>query len=107
LSLAGVVRQVATLVPGEATQSILRLQQNILNNLKSTNKAVTDFNIFSEEKYSSISPDLTKLAKNLKSIKTDLDYIYKKTHSIKVKLKGKYPEAFVPRADPEQQEVNE
>ena len=48
-------------------------------NLQSTNKTVTDFNIFSEEKYASISPDLGKLAKNIKTIKNDLDYIYKKT----------------------------
>ena len=50
-----------------------------LSELKATNKTLADFNIFSEEKYASISPDVLKLAKSLKGIKTDLDYIYKKT----------------------------
>ena len=55
---------------------------------------MTDFNIFSEEKYASVSPELTKLAKNLKAIKSDLDYIYKKTSVLKGKLKAKHPECF-------------
>ena len=53
--------------------------KNRLNNLTTTNKTLTDFNIFSEEKYASVAPELSKLAKSLKTIKNDLDYIYKKT----------------------------
>ena len=65
-----------------------------MSNLQTANKTVTDFNVFSEEKYASISPELAKLAKHLKSIKNDLDYIYKKTSALKGKLKAKHPECF-------------
>jgi hypothetical protein len=94
-TLQGVVEDIASLVPNGNIRAIAQLQGNVLSELKATNKTLADFNIFSEEKYASISPDVLKLAKNLKGIKTDLDYIYKKTHSIKMKLKGKYPAAFV------------
>jgi len=92
------IEDISSLVPRNAIRDIGKLQQNIMSNLQTANKTVTDFNVFSEEKYASISPELAKLAKHLKSIKNDLDYIYKKTSTIRVKLKGKYPQAFAPAA---------
>ncbi len=53
---------------------------------------------YAPRRYASISPELSKLAKQLKHIKNDLDYIYKKTSTIRVKLKGKFPQAFASTA---------
>ncbi|XP_015944351.1 LOW QUALITY PROTEIN: uncharacterized protein LOC107469493 [Arachis duranensis] len=84
-----------TLVNSNDLQSLNHLQNTIqLGRLQDSNAVLSHFNEFSEHCYAEISGDLARNTRILKSIKTDLDYIFQKLRSMKSKILNTYPDAF-------------
>ena len=75
-----------TLVNSNDLQSLNHLQNTILGRLQDSNAVLSHFNEFSEHCYAEISGDLARNTRILKSIKTDLDYIFQKLRSMKSKI---------------------
>ncbi|KAI4297056.1 hypothetical protein L6164_036964 [Bauhinia variegata] len=83
-----------TLVSAEDLQSLKQLQHTILGRLQDSNAVLSHFNEFSENCFAEISGDMLKNTRILKSMKSDLDYIFQKLRSMRSKILAAYPDAF-------------
>ncbi|CAJ2677250.1 unnamed protein product [Trifolium pratense] len=83
-----------TLVSSDDLRSLNHLQHTILGRLQDSNAVLSHFNDFSQHCFSEISGDMGRNTRVLKSIKTDLDYIFLKLRNMKTKLLTTYPDAF-------------
>ncbi|XP_054777087.1 kxDL motif-containing protein LO9-177 [Prosopis cineraria] len=89
-----VSREFKTLVSTEDLHSLKQLQHIILGRLQDSNAVLSHFNEFSENCFAEISGDISRNARLLKSMKSDLDYIFLKLRSMKSKIAATYPDAF-------------
>ncbi|XP_061363494.1 kxDL motif-containing protein LO9-177 isoform X3 [Gastrolobium bilobum] len=65
-----------------------------LGRLQDSNAVLSHFNEFSEHCFTEISGDIARNTRVLKSVKSDLDYIFQKLRSMKSKILMTYPDAF-------------
>ncbi|PNY08946.1 hypothetical protein L195_g005486 [Trifolium pratense] len=75
-----------TLVSSDDLRSLNHLQHTILGRLQDSNAVLSHFNDFSQHCFSEISGDMGRNTRVLKSIKTDLDYIFLK---LRIDIRGK------------------
>ncbi|XP_061363492.1 kxDL motif-containing protein LO9-177 isoform X1 [Gastrolobium bilobum] len=83
-----------TLVSSDDLHSLNHLQHTILGRLQDSNAVLSHFNEFSEHCFTEISGDIARNTRVLKSVKSDLDYIFQKLRSMKSKILMTYPDAF-------------
>ncbi|PPD85443.1 hypothetical protein GOBAR_DD17600 [Gossypium barbadense] len=67
---------------------------DILGRLQDSNAVLSHFNEYSEHCFAEVSSDFSRNARMLKSMKSDLDYIFQKLRSMKAKIMATYPDAF-------------
>ncbi|XP_028759340.1 kxDL motif-containing protein 1 [Neltuma alba] len=89
-----VSREFKTLVSTEDLHSLEQLQHIILGRLQDSNAVLSHFNEFSENCFAEVSGDISRNTRLLKSMKSDLDYIFMKLRSMKSKISATYPDAF-------------
>lgn len=89
-----VSHEVKTLMNAEAIDSLKQMQHLIVGRLQDSNAVLSHFNEYSENCYADVMADFTKNTRLLKSMKTDLDYIFLKLRSMKSKIFATYPDAF-------------
>ncbi|XP_021747203.1 kxDL motif-containing protein 1-like [Chenopodium quinoa] len=89
-----VSHEVNTLMNAEAIDSLKQMQHLILGRLQDSNAVLSHFNEYSENCYADVMADFSKNTRLLKSMKTDLDYIFLKLRSMKSKIFATYPDAF-------------
>ncbi|XP_043700869.1 kxDL motif-containing protein 1-like [Telopea speciosissima] len=86
--------QFMTLVNANDLDTLKQLQHLILGRLQDSNAVLSHLNNFSEHCFQEISGDLYKNIRLIRSMKTDLDYIFQKLRSMKAKIMATYPDAF-------------
>ncbi|XP_068655765.1 kxDL motif-containing protein LO9-177-like [Aristolochia californica] len=89
-----VARQFKSLVDADDIESIKHFQNLILGRLQDGNAVLSHFNDYSEQCYAAVSGEIAKNARLLKSMKSDLDYIFQKLRSMKARISATYPDAF-------------
>ncbi|GFP95961.1 kxdl motif-containing protein 1 [Phtheirospermum japonicum] len=87
-------REFKTLVDSQDLDSLRQSQNLILGRLQDSNAVLSHFNEYSENCFAEVSADFTKNTRLLKSMKSDLDYIFLKLRSLKAKIMATYPDAF-------------
>ncbi|TQD70252.1 hypothetical protein C1H46_044212 [Malus baccata] len=65
-----------------------------LGRLQDANAVLSHFNEFSENCFAEVSGDFSRNTRLLKSMKTDLEYIFQKLRSMKSRILATYPDAF-------------
>ncbi|WCJ24286.1 hypothetical protein M5689_006258 [Euphorbia peplus] len=83
-----------TLIDSHNLDSLKQLQHLMLGRLQDSNAVLTHFNEYSEHCFAEVSSDFSRNTRVLKSIKSDLDYIFLKLRSMKAKILATYPDAF-------------
>lgn len=83
-----------TLINAEAIESLEQMQHLILGRLQDSNAVLSHFNEYSENCYADVMADFSRNTRLLKSMKTDLDYIFLKLRNMKSKIFATYPDAF-------------
>lgn len=89
-----IANEFKTLIDSENLDSVKQLQHLILGRLQDSNAVLTHFNEYSEHCFAEVSADFSRNTRMLKSIKSDLDYIFQKLRSMKAKILATYPDAF-------------
>ncbi|GMI72928.1 hypothetical protein like AT3G29130 [Hibiscus trionum] len=89
-----VSRQFKTLIDANGLDSLKHLQLLILGRLQDSNAVLSHFNVYSEHCFAEVSGDFSRNTRMLKSMKSDLDYIFQKLRSMKAKVMATYPDAF-------------
>ncbi|CAA0832287.1 Unknown protein [Striga hermonthica] len=87
-------REFKTLVDSQDLESLRQSQNLILGRLQDSNAVLSHFNEYSENCFAEVSPDFAKHTRLLKSMKSDLDYIFLKLRTLKGKIMATYPDAF-------------
>ncbi|KAK7318786.1 hypothetical protein RJT34_03493 [Clitoria ternatea] len=87
-------REFKTLVSSDDLHALNHMQHTILGRLQDSNAVLTHFNDFSQNCFGEICGDMARNTRILKSVKSDLDYIFQKLRSMKSKIKTTYPDAF-------------
>ena len=83
-----------TLINADAIESLEKMQHLILGRLQDSNAVLSHFNEYSENCYADVIADFSRNTRLLKSMKTDLDYIFLKLRNMKSKVFATYPDAF-------------
>ncbi|XP_052179438.1 uncharacterized protein LOC127792856 [Diospyros lotus] len=89
-----VSREFKTLVNAEDLNALKQLQHLVLGRLQDSHAVLSHFNEYSENCYAEVSSDFSRNTRLLKSMKSDLDYIFQKLRSLKAKIMATYPDAF-------------
>ncbi|KAK0579280.1 hypothetical protein LWI29_023960 [Acer saccharum] len=89
-----VSREFKTLINSDDLDSLKQLQYLILGRLQDSNAVLSHFNEYSENCFAEVSGDFSKNTRLLRSMKSDLDYIFQKLRSMKAKIMATYPDAF-------------
>ncbi|XP_057421111.1 kxDL motif-containing protein LO9-177 [Lotus japonicus] len=89
-----VSREFKTLINSDDLQSLNHLQHTILGRLQDSNAVLSHFNEFSQNCFAEISGDIATNTRVLKSMKSDLDYIFLKLRNMKSKVLTIFPDAF-------------
>ncbi|KAL3003719.1 hypothetical protein AAZX31_08G121900, partial [Glycine max] len=87
-------RELKTLVSSNDLHSLNLMQHTILGRLQDSNAVLSHFNDFSQHCFAEISGDIARNTRVLRSVKSDLDYIFQKLRSMKSKIMATYPDAF-------------
>ncbi|KAF5472577.1 hypothetical protein F2P56_009286 [Juglans regia] len=90
----GVSREFKTLIDAEDLDSLKQLQHLILGRLQDSNAVLSHFNEYSEHCFDEVSGDFSRNTRLLRSMKSDLDYIFQKLRSMKSRILATYPDAF-------------
>ncbi|KAH0985297.1 hypothetical protein GBA52_012474 [Prunus armeniaca] len=91
-----------TLVDAQDLDSLKQLQHLILGRLQDGNAVLSHFNEFSENCFAEVAGDFSRHTRLLRSMKSDLEYIFQKLRSMKSRILATYPDAF---SDDSKQEV--
>ncbi|KAK4710750.1 hypothetical protein R3W88_005263 [Solanum pinnatisectum] len=83
-----------TLINAKDLDSLKQLQNLILGRLQDSNAVLSHFNEYSEHCYAEVSTDFSRNTRLLKSMKSDLDYIFLKLRNMKAKIISTYPDAL-------------
>ncbi|KAI9199102.1 hypothetical protein LWI28_027544 [Acer negundo] len=89
-----VSREFKTLINSDDLDSLKQLQYLILGRLQDSNAVLSHFNEYSENCFAEVSSDFSRNTRLLRSMKSDLDYIFQKLRSMKAKIMATYPDAF-------------
>ncbi|XP_062095005.1 kxDL motif-containing protein LO9-177-like [Humulus lupulus] len=89
-----VSREFKTLIDSQHLDSLKQMQNLILGRLQDSNAVLSHFNEYSENCFAEVSGDFSRNTKVLKSMKTDLDYVFLKLRSMKSRILSTYPDAF-------------
>ncbi|KAF3450310.1 hypothetical protein FNV43_RR06390 [Rhamnella rubrinervis] len=89
-----VSQQFKTLVDAQDLDSLKQTQHLILGRLQDSNAVLSHFNEYSENCFAEVSGDFSRNTRVLKSMKSDLDYIFQKLRSMKSRILATYPDAF-------------
>lgn len=89
-----VSNELKTLIDSQDLDSLKQLQHLILGRLQDSNAVLSHFNEYSEHCFVEVSGDFSNNSRLLKSMKSDLDYIFQKLRSLKAKIIATYPDAF-------------
>ncbi|CAB4276555.1 unnamed protein product [Prunus armeniaca] len=73
-----------TLVDAQDLDSLKQLQHLILGRLQDGNAVLSHFNEFSENCFAEVAGDFSRHTRLLRSMKSDLEYIFQKLRKIKV-----------------------
>ncbi|KAG8385212.1 hypothetical protein BUALT_Bualt03G0018300 [Buddleja alternifolia] len=87
-------REFQTLVDSQDLDSLKQSQNLILGRLQDSNAVLSHLNEYSENCFAEVSADFSKNTRLLRSMKSDLDYIFQKLRSLKSKIVATYPDAF-------------
>ncbi|KAL3522840.1 hypothetical protein ACH5RR_015674 [Cinchona calisaya] len=100
-------KEFKTLINSEDLDSIKQLQHlmyspplfifflsSALGRLQDSNAVLSHFNEYSEHCFAEVSADFSRNTRLLRSMKSDLDYIFQKLRSMKAKILATYPDAF-------------
>ncbi|KAG5515930.1 kxDL motif-containing protein LO9-177-like isoform X2 [Rhododendron vialii] len=87
-------REFKTLINAEDLDSLKQLQHLILGRLQDSNAVLSHFNEYSEHCFAEVSSEFSRNTRLLRSMKSDLDYIFQKLRSLKAKILATYPDAF-------------
>ncbi|KAK4347415.1 hypothetical protein RND71_033754 [Anisodus tanguticus] len=87
-------KQFKTLINSQDLESLKQLQNLILGRLQDSNAVLSHFNEYSEHCFAEVSADFSRNTRLLKSMKSDLDYIFQKLRSMKAKITSTYPDAL-------------
>ncbi|XP_073039003.1 kxDL motif-containing protein LO9-177 [Primulina eburnea] len=87
-------RSFKTLIDSRDLDSLKQSQHLILGRLQDSNAVLSHFNEYSENCFTEVSADFSRNTRLLRSMKSDLDYIFQKLRSLKAKLLAAYPDAF-------------
>ncbi|XP_009344401.1 kxDL motif-containing protein 1-like [Pyrus x bretschneideri] len=82
------------LIDAQDLESLKQLQHLTLGRLQDGNAVLSHFNEFSENCFAEVSGDFSRNTRLLKSMKTDLEYIFQKLRSMKSRILATYPDAF-------------
>ncbi|XP_024400087.1 kxDL motif-containing protein LO9-177 [Physcomitrium patens] len=66
----------------------------ILGRLQDSNAVLSHFNDFSDRSFTAVANDFSQNTRLLKSMKSDLDYVFRKIGSLKARIQKHYPDAF-------------
>ncbi|KAL0011844.1 hypothetical protein SO802_006952 [Lithocarpus litseifolius] len=91
---AEVSREFKTLINADDLDSLKQSQHLILGRLQDSNAVLSHFNEYSEHCFSEVSGDFSRNTRLLRSMKSDLDYIFQKLRSMKSRILATYPDAF-------------
>ncbi|XP_073274203.1 kxDL motif-containing protein LO9-177-like [Primulina huaijiensis] len=83
-----------TLLDSHDSESLKQSQHLILGRLQDSNAVLSHFNEYSGNCFAAVSADFARNTRLLRSMKSDLDYIFQKLRSLKAKLLSAYPDAF-------------
>ncbi|KAK6797144.1 hypothetical protein RDI58_004846 [Solanum bulbocastanum] len=83
-----------TLINAKDLDSLKQLQNLILGRLQDSNAVLSHFNEYSEHCYAEVLTDFSRNTRLLKSMKSDLDYIFLKLRNMKAKIISTYPDAL-------------
>ncbi|XP_024933696.1 kxDL motif-containing protein LO9-177 isoform X1 [Ziziphus jujuba] len=87
--------QFKTLIDAQELDSLKQMQHLIrLGRLQDSNAVLSHFNEYSEHCYAEVSGDFSRNTRVLKSMKSDLDYIFQKLRVMKSRILATYPDAF-------------
>ncbi|ESW31543.1 hypothetical protein PHAVU_002G246900 [Phaseolus vulgaris] len=75
-------REFKTLVNSSDLHYLNHLQHTILGRLQDSNAVLSHFNDFSQHCFAEISGDIARNTRVLKSVKSDLDYIFQKLREL-------------------------
>ncbi|KAI5671094.1 hypothetical protein M9H77_11458 [Catharanthus roseus] len=87
-------KEFKSLVSSDDLNSLKQLQHLILGRLQDSNAVLSHFNLYSENCFAEVSDDFSRNTQLLRSMKSDLDYIFLKLRSMKTKLLATNPDAF-------------
>eukprot|EP00240_Pyramimonas_obovata_P011577 CAMPEP_0118955564 /NCGR_PEP_ID=MMETSP1169-20130426/60177_1 /TAXON_ID=36882 /ORGANISM="Pyramimonas obovata, Strain CCMP722" /LENGTH=145 /DNA_ID=CAMNT_0006903439 /DNA_START=39 /DNA_END=476 /DNA_ORIENTATION=- len=82
------------LVDSANIKDMRKLQDSILLNLKQSRAMLKDFNDFSQENHGDFEHDVNKHTQIVKTIKQDLDYVFRHTRQLRERIRRAHPEAF-------------
>ncbi|KAM4112392.1 hypothetical protein ACJW30_05G137200 [Castanea mollissima] len=91
---AEVSREFKTLINADDLDSLKQSQHLILGRLQDSNAVLSHFNEYSEHCFAEVSGDFSRNTRLLRSMKSDLDYIFQKLRSMKSRILATYPDAF-------------
>ncbi|KHN48073.1 hypothetical protein glysoja_015543, partial [Glycine soja] len=75
-------RELKTLVSSNDLHSLNLMQHTILGRLQDSNAVLSHFNDFSQHCFAEISGDIARNTRVLRSVKSDLDYIFQKLRRV-------------------------
>ncbi|PHT55576.1 hypothetical protein CQW23_04062 [Capsicum baccatum] len=87
-------KEFITLINAQDLDSLKQLQNLILGRLQDSNAVLSHFNEYSEHCFAEVSADFSRNTRLLKSMKSDLDYIFQKLRNMKAKIISTYPDAL-------------
>ncbi|CAH9141205.1 unnamed protein product [Cuscuta epithymum] len=83
-----------TLINSRDLESLKQLQLLILGRLQDSNAVLSHFNDYSEHCFGEVSADFSRNTRLLRTMKSDLDYIFQKLRNMKAKILGTFPDAL-------------
>ena len=79
MSLEALAASLSDLTPQSKVGVLRASQDHVLRDVRAAQHALSEFNVFSEEKYALVAPDMARMAKDMRAIKADIDYVYRKS----------------------------
>jgi len=86
--------RIQNLLSASDVETLKHHQLLILGRLQDSNAVLSHFNDFSERSFAAVANDFSHNTRLLKSMKVDLDYVFRKIGTLKARIQKQYPDAF-------------
>jgi len=86
--------RIHNLLSADDVDTLKHQQLLILGRLQDSNAVLSHFNDFSERSFVAVANDFSQNTRLLKSMKGDLDYVFRKIGTLKARIQKQYPDAF-------------